>query len=82
MMKLSTLICPDCRAQNERNADVCKDFGTSLGFVNVNLLSDPYFQERLVDRYNAVMAKVMIAEVQRFEAILGSEGKAVINMDS
>lgn len=84
MMKLSTLICPnpECQAENERNADICRECGGSLGFVNVNLLSDPYFQNGLDERYNAVTAKSVAAETQRFEAIVVSEGKAIINMPS
>ncbi len=84
MMKLSKLICPDpdCQAENERNADICRECGHSLGFVNVNLLSDPYFQTGLAERYKVVMAGVQVAEVQRFEAVIDQEGKAVINMSS
>ena len=51
-----------------------------MGFVNVNLLSDPYFQEGLRDRYNTAMVNIQRAEVRRFEAIIADEGKAVINM--
>ncbi len=84
MMKLSTLICPnqECQAENERNADICRECGGSLGFVNVNLLSDPYFQRGLDERYSAIMANLRVAEVKRFEAVIVSEGKAVINMPS
>ncbi len=65
MMKLTTLICPDsdCGAENERNADICRGCGSALGFVNVNLLSDPYFQEGLEERYRSVTANLPGAEV-------------------
>lgn len=83
MMKLTTLICPqlDCEAENERNAPVCESCGNSLGFVNVNILSDPYFQEGLERRYNAAKAPLVDSEVRRFEEVIVREGKAVINMD-
>ncbi len=83
MMKLTPLICPkpDCEAENERNASACESCGNSLGFVNVNILSDPYFQEGLEKRYNTTKAALSDSEVQRFEEIIVGEGKAVINMD-
>ena len=80
MMKLSKLICPECQAENERNADACRECGHSLGFVNVNLLSDPYFQEGLEERYHAAIANLPGTEVQRFAEIIDREGQAVINM--
>lgn len=79
-MKLTNLSCPVCQAENLRNADVCKACGNSLGFVNVNILSDPYFQEGLEKKYNSAKADHAASEVQRFEEIVASESKAVINM--
>lgn len=83
MMKLTPLICPkpDCEAENERNASVCESCGNSLGFVNVNILSDPYFQEGIEKRYAAAKTPLSNSEVQRFEEVIAREGKAVINMD-
>lgn len=83
MMKLTPLICPkpDCEAENERNASVCESCGNSLGFVNVNILSDPYFQEGLEKRYDTTKATLSDSEVQRFEEVIVREGKAVINMN-
>ena len=81
-MELSKLICPNCQTENERNADVCKDCGSLLGFVNVNLLSDPYYEQGLNKRYQALLAKVRQAEIARFETIINREGKVVVNMPS
>lgn len=82
MMKLTTLICPDsdCGAENERNADICRGCGSALGFVNVNLLSDPYFQEGLEERYRSVTANLPGAEVAWLEEVVTGQGRAVINM--
>lgn len=87
-MKLSNLKCtvPRCQAENLRNAAICKKCGSSLGFVTVNLLSDPYFQEGLDARYEALSAGFEAIgnadHVKRFENSVWTEGKAVINMDS
>ncbi len=87
-MKLLTLKCKisRCQTENLRNASHCKKCGNSLGFVTVNLLSDPYFQDGLEARYRAVIAELgangTADEVKRFEKCVLENGKAVINMDS
>ncbi|MEO6758277.1 MAG: hypothetical protein ABIO24_02405 [Saprospiraceae bacterium] len=53
-----------------------------MGFINVNLLSDPYFQDGLNARYEAIINLAQNPEIQRFEAIINQEGKAVINMSN
>ncbi len=57
-----------------------------MGFVNVNLLSDPYFQEGLNTRYDNTKQqasdKGKLPEIEQFEAKILADGKGVINMSS
>jgi len=41
---LSKIKCSTCGAENERNASHCCVDRASLGFPNVNIMSDPYFK--------------------------------------
>lgn len=83
-MVLTKINCPSCGAENKRNIDSCSECGHSLGFVNVNLLSDPYFQNGLEDRYQVTRQTVndagKLSEVEAFEKAVLAEAKGVINM--
>ncbi|MCC7505685.1 MAG: hypothetical protein IT259_10305 [Saprospiraceae bacterium] len=85
-MNLSSLNCPVCDTANQRNADQCISCGSSLGFVNVNLFSDAYFQDGLTQRYQvesaACAAKGLGSVVLQFETMLADNGRALINMSS
>lgn len=82
---LSLMPCPVCGEPNERNADVCKQEGHSMGNVNVNLYSDPYFREGLEERYSeAISAADSVGEsdgLMAFEQTICDEGQAIINID-
>ncbi|MEZ4966623.1 MAG: hypothetical protein R2791_15380 [Saprospiraceae bacterium] len=84
-MELSKIPCRFCHVINLRNAEICKACGESLGPVNVNILSDPYFKEGLLDRLKGVMSEIQRngkqTEADDFEVEIASEGQAVINMD-
>ncbi len=84
-MELTKITCNSCGAVNNRNAIVCVACGESLGPVNVNLLSDEYFQDGLKLSYSNVQAAVTAAGksgwVQDFEEEVNMNSKAVINMD-
>jgi hypothetical protein len=83
-MELTNLTCKDCQTPNLRHARTCRACGESLGAVNVNIVSDIYFQEGLKKRYAAVLKEVSkrdkLAEVQRLEEAVEQKGQAVINM--
>lgn len=85
-MELTNLTCKveDCQTPNLRHARTCVGCGESLGPVNVNIVSDIYFQEGLKKRYAAVLEEVSkrdkLAEVQQLEEAVEQKGQAVINM--
>jgi hypothetical protein len=81
MHGLSLMPCPVCGEPNERNADVCKQEGHSMGSVNVNIYSDPHFQEGLEQRYRQETAAASEpGALAVFEQTLRDEGQALINI--
>ncbi len=73
--------CPVCGELNERNADVCKQEGHSMGSVNVNIYSDPYFREGLEERYRVETAAAGSSNtLLEFEQAICDEGQAIINI--
>lgn len=85
-MNLTTIQCKHCGAENKRNASNCIACYEALGPVNVNIYSDPYFQDGLKAKYDKVIAEIEAkgkrTEVENFESEIISKGKAVINMDA
>ena len=85
-MELTKLPCRHCGAGNNRSAVVCVACGESVGPVNVNLLSDPYFHDGLEQRFQSVMNEVAgsgkAAAVQAFEQEVTFRSRAVINLDA
>lgn len=84
---LTKIECPDCKSKNDRNRKNCKGCGVSLGFPNVNILSDPYFQEELTKNYDQIVKDcncnaITPDIIKEFEQIIINDSNAVLNINS
>ncbi|MCB0705839.1 MAG: hypothetical protein KDC34_11040 [Saprospiraceae bacterium] len=82
---LEKIVCPACNSENERNRTICATCTGSLGFPNVNLLKDPYFQVPLDSLFQESLNKAIGLNkkdlIEGFCSALDAAGKAVVNMD-
>jgi len=83
MMKLSKIKCSGGH-ENERNRTRCVRCNADLGYPNVNVYSDDYFKDGLLDRYNQVVLDANATKkewIAAFEQALNTNAKVLINMD-
>jgi hypothetical protein len=86
-MNLSELACVHCGEMNARNADRCAHCTREVGFVNVNIYSDPYFRDGLQVRYADTKAGIIGKnasfgpEIDEMERQIREESHAIINLD-
>jgi hypothetical protein len=84
-MNLSPIKCAACGEENARNADRCEHCTRELGFVNVNIYSDPHFQNGLKNRYQNTLKEARTPEDQQaladMEQVVQDQSHALINLN-